>query len=275
MLKLHFKDNRRAPVWVVEKIFCIGREADNHLVIPEAHIDSIHAKILHEDTKYILKDNNSHSGTFVNGQRITLKELLPGDTIKLGTTEMIVLEPHGKPDIAKEPSFSPWQLISDSSWLSGKSFILKPNSTTVIGRGQQCDIVIPGSHLSRRHAEIIVDDDQLRVKDLGSANGTFLNELRIDKAVAQDGDRLRLDVYTFRVLAPDVPGNKTRVRKPLDELAKPIERKQVSSDPRRWKTRPTSPGNRIEPENKVSKYAGAIIFFAFVIIIAILAIYLL
>ena len=29
--------------------------------------------------------------------------------------------------------------------------------------------------------------------------------------------------------------------------AKPVERKQVSDQPRRWKTRPSSPGNRIEP----------------------------
>jgi pSer/pThr/pTyr-binding forkhead associated (FHA) protein len=85
------------------------------------------------------------------------------------------------------------------------------------------------------------------VKDLGSSNGTFLNDKSITEASAENGDRLRLDVYTFRLIAPDTDiSNKTRIRAAIDTLNKPVERKQTSSEPKRWKTRPTSPGNRIE-----------------------------
>lgn len=253
MLKLHFKDNRLAPVWVVEKLFTIGSSSDNHLVIDDPAVDSHHAKLIQENTKHLLKDNNSTSGCFVNGQRITQREILPGDIIKIGNSEIIVLDPRSLPDKAKETYTAPWRLISDSSWLAGKHFILPPERSMVIGRGNQCDIVIPGTHLSRRHTEISIEGNHLRIKDLGSANGTYLNELLVDNATANNGDRLRLDVYTFRIVAPDLEETKTRIRKPLDEMSKPVERKLPSSEPKRWKTRPTSPGNRIEPNSEQSR----------------------
>jgi pSer/pThr/pTyr-binding forkhead associated (FHA) protein len=253
MLKLHFKDNHLPPLWVVEKLYSIGSAADNQLVLKDSSVDPVHAKLIREDDKFFLKDNNSSSGCFVNGQRITQKEILPGDILRFGKTEIIVLDPRSLPDKAKEGYQASWRLISDSNWLSGKEFLVTPEKSLVIGRGNQCDIVIPGTHLSRRHVEISVEGHHLRVKDLGSANGTFLNEVQVDNATANNGDRLRMDVYSFRVVAPETDGNKTRMRKPMNELTKPIERKQISSEPKRWKTRPTSPGNRIEPtlgENK-------------------------
>lgn len=246
MLKLHFKDNRQAPVWVVEKLFSLGSAGDNHLVMSDPTVDRYHAKILHENNKYFLKDNNSQHGCFVNNQRITQREILPGDIIKLGSSEIIVLDPRSAADRPKDAYSLPWRLVSDSSWLAGKHFILPPAQSIVIGRSNQCDIVVPGTHLSRRHTEIRIEGNHLRIKDLGSANGTFLNELRIDNATANNGDRLRLDVYSFRIVAPELEEAKTRLRKPIDEL-KPVERKLPSSAPKRWKTRPTSPGNRIEP----------------------------
>lgn len=253
MLKLHFKDNRHAPLWVVEKLYTIGRSPDNQLVLNDAGIDPVHAKLIKENDKFFLKDNNSSSGCFVNGQRITQKEILPGDIVKLGTIEIIVLDPRSlpnQPEYSMDHPVAPWRLVSDSNWLAGKQFAITDGKTTVIGRGNQCDIVIPGTHLSRRHVEINVEGNHLRVKDLGSANGTYLNELRIDNTTANNGDRLRIDVYSFRVVAPETDDGKTRIRKPIDEIVKSIERKLASNEPKRWKTRPTSPGNRIEEQDQ-------------------------
>jgi len=247
MLKLHFKDNRHPALWVVEKRYHIGSASENHLVLSEPGIDQVHAKLVQENDKYFLKDNNSSTGCFVNGQRVTHKEVLPGDMIRLGDTEIIVLDPRSAADKPPAASGAPWRLVSESSWLSGKHFIITADRPMILGRDQKCDIVIPGSHLSRRHLEIQVDGNALRIKDLKSSNGTYLNEMRIESATAGNGDRLRLDVYNFRVVAPETEENKTRTRKPMEGLARPIERKEVSAGPKRWKTRPTSPGNRVEP----------------------------
>ena len=248
MLKIQIKGNQQQAIWVVEKLYSIGSATENNLVLTGSGIAPVHARLISTENKIYLKDNNSQTGCFVNGQRITQKEILPGDLIKLGGIEIEVLSPHQSTDSAPDKNaLSAWRLVSDSSWLAGKSFEIPGDRPAVIGRGTQCDIVIPGTHLSRRHAELSVQATHLRIKDLSSANGTYLNDQRVEEAVAYSGDRLRIDVYSFRLVGPETEENKTRLRAPIESLSKPIERKQTNSEPRRWKTRPTSPGNRIEP----------------------------
>jgi pSer/pThr/pTyr-binding forkhead associated (FHA) protein len=46
---------------------------------------------------------------------------------------------------------------------------------TLVGRGEECDVVISGALVSRRHARILFDDGEPSVEDLGSMNGTFVN----------------------------------------------------------------------------------------------------
>jgi len=247
MLKLHFKDHRQPPLWIVENLYSIGSSSENQLVLADPQVEPIHAHLIRENDKFFLKDNNSRSGSFVNGRRIAQREIVPGDILRIGASEIIVLDSRSLPETGRENYPAPWRLVASGNWLAGKQFVIFPDKNLIIGRGNKCDIVIPGTHLSRRHAEVMVEGNHLRIRDLGSANGTFLNEIQIANATANNGDILRLDVYSFRVVAPDADGNRTRLRKPLEALVKPVARKELSREPKRWITRPTSPGNRAEP----------------------------
>jgi pSer/pThr/pTyr-binding forkhead associated (FHA) protein len=62
MLKLHFKDNRYSPLWVVDKIYSIGSAHDNQLVLDEAGVDPHHARLIKEGEHYVLRDANSMHG---------------------------------------------------------------------------------------------------------------------------------------------------------------------------------------------------------------------
>lgn len=70
----------------------------------------------------------------------------------------------------------------------------------IIGRDPSVDIVLQGGHISRRHAELSIRDNQLWLKDLNSANGTFVNDVRITEQQLQQHDELQIDVVRFLVL---------------------------------------------------------------------------
>ena len=67
-----------------------------------------------------------------------------------------------------------------------------PGAVKTLGRGPSADFVLDASLLSRLHCRVSVEDDQLIVEDLGSTNGTFVNDRRVTCVVLNEGDRLRL-----------------------------------------------------------------------------------
>ncbi len=77
---------------------------------------------------------------------------------------------------------------------------LKPGEN-VIGRGEDCAVVLDFTGVSRRHAKITVEDGRSVLEDLGSKNGTWRNDEAVRRAVdLEDGDRIRLGglLLTFR-----------------------------------------------------------------------------
>jgi len=73
-----------------------------------------------------------------------------------------------------------------------------------IGRAPGLRLVLPSSHVSKVHAEIYSAGPTLRVRDLGSRNGTILNREPIEDAALHEGDVLHIGDYEFRI-ARDVP----------------------------------------------------------------------
>ncbi len=61
----------------------------------------------------------------------------------------------------------------------------------VIGRDPQSHVVLSEPSVSRRHAQLLLRDDEVLLEDLNSAVGTFVNDQRVQLQVLQDGDRVR------------------------------------------------------------------------------------
>jgi predicted component of type VI protein secretion system len=83
------------------------------------------------------------------------------------------------------------------------------DGVTSIGRHDDCLIRIKSSQVSRRHCELLEEGDSLMLRDLGSANGTFVNGKRVlGQQVLKHGDEVTLGAVTLRVakLGQPAPG---------------------------------------------------------------------
>jgi pSer/pThr/pTyr-binding forkhead associated (FHA) protein len=67
----------------------LGRQLDNDLVFNEEFVSRFHAEIRLEDGKYVLYDNESTSGTFVNSKKIDRCVLNSGDLISLASIQIM------------------------------------------------------------------------------------------------------------------------------------------------------------------------------------------
>ena len=71
----------------------------------------------------------------------------------------------------------------------------------VIGRSAECDLAIADTYLSSRHARFANDDGDLTVEDLGSTNGTYVNQTMVHGRVhLEKGDVVQVGGVLFEVV---------------------------------------------------------------------------
>ncbi len=81
-----------------------------------------------------------------------------------------------------------------------KVFSLRPETNT-IGRHPRCEIELPFTEISRRHAEITLGPDGFRIVDLNSNNGVYVNGKKINEQLLADGDLIQLGTQNLRFRA--------------------------------------------------------------------------
>jgi hypothetical protein len=106
-------------------------------------------------------------------------------------------QPYNQPPAAPgQPGGRNVRLVSGD----GRTFPLAIGST-VIGRGDQANLRLPDVGISRRHARLDFDGNQVVLTDLGSTNGTMVNGQRVSTVGLNPGDMVQLGTttLTFRV----------------------------------------------------------------------------
>ena len=89
---------------------------------------------------------------------------------------------------------------------SQKAFLL-PSNLTVIGRRHDCDLCVPLMTVSRRHCQLSLNGEAVKLRDLDSQAGTFVNNQRITDATVKAGDYITIGPLTFMVQINGEPKN--------------------------------------------------------------------
>ncbi|MEM9101315.1 MAG: FHA domain-containing protein [Pseudomonadota bacterium] len=221
MLKLKYKDERKPSIWLVSPVLKIGHDKNCDIVIDDEGVADIQAELYTQDEAISIKPLGSGPSTLVNENIITqFTGLNISDIIRIGETELEVIDPLQEhqplPSIDEEIKTgartkidNKWMLKSTSSPFQGRTFTVQDRMT--IGRDKSSDITIPLNHVSRKHAELLFNANQLLIKDLGSRNGTFVNGKKISKQLLKHKDEIRIDMISFMVVAPNAESNDTEI----------------------------------------------------------------
>jgi hypothetical protein len=101
----------------------------------------------------------------------------------------------------------------------GGEFPIAADKQILIGRSSDLDMVLVEDMVSRKHARIAMQGDQIWIEDLGSTNGTFVNGEKIKRARLKEGDRVLIGTSILKLIAGDAPRDGMDAKRELENVA--------------------------------------------------------
>jgi ABC-type multidrug transport system ATPase subunit/pSer/pThr/pTyr-binding forkhead associated (FHA) protein len=197
------------PVGVSES-FLVGRNETADICVLDETCSRHHFRIVRRDGRHFVESLNARNPTYCNGRPVLRPEPLEhGVVLQAGRTRFqFLLRPAGDGTAQKAVPAAPPRaegatLMADRSAV-GEAVLLADSfplsGVTRIGRDEgQVQIHLPHPQVSRRHAAISLHGTTATVADLQSANGTFLNGVRIKEPTRlQPGDQLDIGPYALQ-----------------------------------------------------------------------------
>ena len=120
---------------------------------------------------------------------------------------------------APKPGARSYVLRFISGKYQGGEFPVASEKQILIGRSSDLDMVLVEDMVSRKHARIAMQADQIWIEDLGSTNGTFVNGEKIKRARLKEGDRVLIGTSILKLIAGDAPKEGMDVKRELENVA--------------------------------------------------------
>jgi pSer/pThr/pTyr-binding forkhead associated (FHA) protein len=212
----------------------LGREPGLAIALPAEGVSRRHARVTWDGKSHWVEDLRSTNGTFVNGHPVSREKLRNLDVVTLGKgVELVFLTSEAAALPAKRLAIVRAQLVEQGG--DGTAYEIAVGEVT-LGRSPSCNVVAEAGDVSKVHARVERTRDQLLLEDLGSANGSFVNDVRVQSAFLKTADVVRLGgTESFRV-EMEMGAAPVRSGRHSETLAREAraERQRFSAE---WKTR--------------------------------------
>jgi pSer/pThr/pTyr-binding forkhead associated (FHA) protein len=226
MWKLVIEDDegKRTVVPLTRDDYTIGRKEGNTIRLTERNVSRAHAKIRKltngaaaaaERAHYLLEDQSSYNGVYVNGIRVAQTQPLGhGDLVQIGDYRIILQDdsvveapPPSQPDpkttipTGQRASLlmeRPNRFVMLAGPTPGAEYPLDSERLTV-GRAEDASISINHNSVSRLHCEIhSLGDGRFEIVDKGSSNGVRVNTAELRRGIIEPGDVIELGDVKFK-----------------------------------------------------------------------------
>ncbi len=178
----------------------IGRGADNEVRIEAEVVSSVHARLVKDGATYRFQQLGTTNPTLLRGAPVDDYLLHDGDRLEIApgapqAVTLIFTLPLPADGPATQGFTRSFRLGEEAGPLPAERLALPPSGSVEIGRSRTCDLVLPSLTVSRSHARLRVNDGTVSIEDGGSANGTFVNGVRVKSRTLALGDIVRIGPY--------------------------------------------------------------------------------
>ena len=215
-MKLLFPNGEHDAIEIRQGEVLVGAGADCAVMLAAPGIAPKHCKLYEREGQTFVQPLGN-AVTVLNGKQIAAETAIkPGDLLLFARVGARVVA------VEKTPAPLPRQAVATGDddgrtrvRMALPKFVMRGVSgptfgktfgvigALTLGRSAECDISIPSDEISRHHAKLQVVPDGVTVEDMGSANGTFVNNQRVHGSVLmKHGDELRLDTVRFLLRSP-------------------------------------------------------------------------
>lgn len=233
--KLIFEDDNRPEIVLSKSEISFGRDTSCDVAFPATSVmvSRRHAVIRWDDDGFVVEDNGSFNGSYINDQRIAAATpLYHGDRVQFGIGGPVVrfdspsqpvpigaalagdrvvpsanvaIDGRGNTMVFRVDTGS----IGNKQQLAGEpqllmSLVFGDKKELSIGRSTDNDITLDGLQISTKHARLLSSGGDVVIDDLGSTNGTFVNGLRVSRQSITPQDKVLIGSFEIRV---DAAGN--------------------------------------------------------------------
>ena len=264
------KDDREINRYFLPQgVTTLGRGEDNTIILDDSCVSRRHARIKVEGGRVSIEDLGSGNGTFHGEARIEREDLADGDEIVIEPFHLLLRKDANPQKVVDSTRPVPSANVSQRSERidppasraarqpggsaaggprlevvrgEGGPFLLSGEEAS-IGRSDEAKITLQDPSSSRKHAAVAKEGRGWILKDLDSANGTYLNGAPVKNSALSDGDIILIGNTELRFVDPSAQ------EVPAQPVTPPPKTAPVSREAKKPSSRPPPRRPAPEPDN--------------------------